>query len=32
MGGNKTRVLGEFNVIGDKEETWEVTSQKFWGI
>ena len=24
MGGNITRVLGVFNVIGCKEETWEV--------
>ena len=31
MGGNKTLVLGEFNVIECKEETWEVTSHEFWG-
>ena len=31
MGVNITRVLGIFNVIDCKEETWKVTSHEFWG-
>ena len=32
MGGNITRVLGVFNVIGCDEEMWEVASHESWVI